>query len=219
MTRRAIKHRAMDGMNRTDNEVLEVLSSMLGLPLGDADNGIWYIQDEGYKMLDHCFVDANNMKLYRCIQGTTSTSNTTAYFAELNLTNHSDRLDNLGKIQSRKVSYVLSNQETSSLQIDDLNVTFYKIGNRALLYLCGYVTKGVTPNRIGYMLRPSGEFPIEFTPDTNYFNGSIIHGTYEHFTAEFNIGTSGEIFINNGSNSAVSRSWIIGLIEYVPHFR
>lgn len=118
MSTRPQGERALDMYGATNNEILELLGSMVGLTIGEKEANIFYIQDSGQKKVGRCYIDNTNMKLYRCIAATTSTSNTTANFTEINLLNHSDRLDNLVRYQRE----ALGNHLTAAATIFTFNL-------------------------------------------------------------------------------------------------
>lgn len=69
----------------------KALTAAIGCEFGSVLN----IQDVGQKEQGKVYLDKNNGKLYKCLNTTTSVSNTTENFALFNVQQNSDRLDNL----------------------------------------------------------------------------------------------------------------------------
>lgn len=89
--------RSIDGLWEQEFNVAKALTAAIGCEFGSVLN----IQDAGQKEQGKVYLDKNNGKLYKCLNTTTSVSNTTENFALFNVQQNSDRLDNLsGNVQS-----------------------------------------------------------------------------------------------------------------------
>ena len=79
--------RYYDGMYGTKNELIDILNSIVGMQIGGGSDGILYIQDTGTKKSGCCYINADDMKLYKCTSNTTSTSLDKSKFIEQSITN------------------------------------------------------------------------------------------------------------------------------------
>ena len=108
--------RSIDGLWEQEFNVAKALTAAIGCEFGSVLN----IQDVGQKEQGKVYLDKNNGKLYKCLNTTTSVSNTTENFALFNVQQNSDRLDNLHKIYRRYDNYSISND--TGYQINGNNV-------------------------------------------------------------------------------------------------
>lgn len=121
----------------------KALTAAIGCEFGSVLN----IQDAGQKEQGKVYLDKNNGKLYKCLNTTTSASNTTENFALFNVQQNSDRLDNLSE------SYY------SDIDFQNGKIYFQKIGK---LIMCTSMIQLTEPLNSG--ITNVGTVPEGFRP-------------------------------------------------------
>lgn len=126
--------RSIDGLWEQEFNVAKALTAAIGCEFGSVLN----IQDVGQKEQGKVYLDKNNGKLYKCLNTTTSVSNTTENFALFNVQQNSDRLDNLfevveiGAFDLNGTDTTMINIEVASFIGDKSFIDFYLIPSGAL---------------------------------------------------------------------------------------
>lgn len=118
----------------------KALTAAIGCEFGSVLN----IQDAGQKEQGKVYLDKNNGKLYKCLNTTTSVSNTTENFALFNVQQNSDRLDNLIKTTKITVPWskfnIVSGGQVISRNFVEAMIHFsdYNIDHNRIIALTAY---------------------------------------------------------------------------------
>ena len=186
--------RSIDGLWEQEFNVAKALTAAIGCEFGSVLN----IQDAGQKEQGKIYLDKNNGKLYKCLNTTTSVSNTTKNFALFNVQQNSDRLDNLIRINSTSIQGHLK----SSFDIGN-------IGFRTFHGSYGAITDGEVYINIGSDFEKL--LSICITPANN---GNPKSGEHAVYRASKSTTNTICVFLQNGGPSATGyQMTIIGLLK------